>query len=62
MERIIPPITYLQFIDKIKKSNYGGKEEFLKIRAKLPEWIDKEYQKTGLLGKKEYVYADGEEQ
>jgi len=36
MNQIIPPLTYLQFIEKIKKSNYGGEKEYKEIRKNFP--------------------------
>lgn len=34
---IIPHITFFDFMNKIKSEEFGGKEEFDKIRETLPD-------------------------
>ena len=56
----IPTITFSNFIDKIKEANYGGKQEFLEIRAELPDWVEELDLKCGALDEEGYIYANGE--
>lgn len=61
MNQIIPPLTYLQFIEKIKKSNYGGEKEYKEIRKNFPSWVHELNQQAGIMGKEDFIYAEGEE-
>lgn len=45
---VIPEISFFEFMDKIKKSKYGGEEELKTIRAKLPKKIIQNDIKTGV--------------
>ena len=45
---IIPEITFFDFIKKIKEDEYGGEEELIKIREKLPKEIIDNDKKTGV--------------
>lgn len=47
---IIPEITFFDFMDLIRKSEYKGLEEFKEIRSKLPQYIIDNDLKTGVLG------------
>mgnify|MGYP003319327316 CR=1 FL=1 len=58
---IIPSITFFEFIDKLKSSEFKGKEEFEKIRNDLPEWVTDLDLKSGVLGSEGYIYCEGEE-
>ena len=49
---IIPSITFFDFLKKVKSEPYGGEEEFNKIRKKLPEYIIKNDEKSGVLGER----------
>lgn len=46
----IPEITFFDFMDKVKNDPYEGEEEFVKIRAKLPQYIIDNDIKSGVLG------------
>ena len=54
---VIPQITFFDFMEKLKMEEYGGKEEFDKLRAELPEWVQKLDMKSGVLGEEGYVYT-----
>lgn len=56
----IPEISFFDFIDRIKSDDYNGKEEFDKIREKLPDWVIECDKKSGVLGDEGYIYHDGE--
>lgn len=58
---IIPEITFFDFMKKIKEESYGGKEEFDKIRAELPEWVTALDKKSGVLGDEGYIYTEEED-
>jgi hypothetical protein len=60
MVNIIPKITFWDFMKKIKTDPYGGKEEFDKIRKKLPKWVIDYDMKSGVLGEEGYIYTLGE--
>lgn len=45
---IIPEISFFEFMDKIKTEEYGGEEELMKIRNKLPEKVINNDIKTGV--------------
>ena len=45
---IIPEISFFEFMDKVKSEEYGGEEELIKIRAKLPQEIIDNDLKTGV--------------
>ena len=45
---IIPDISFFEFMDKIRKENYGGEEELKKIRAKFPKKVIANDLKTGV--------------
>lgn len=45
---IIPKITFWDFMKRVKEEEYGGEEEFQRIRAKLPEDIIANDQKSGV--------------
>lgn len=45
---IIPKISFFEFMDKIKNEEYGGEEELIKIREKLPKEIIENDIKTGV--------------
>ena len=62
MINIIPQMTFFEFMEKIKKSDYRGKEEFLEIREALPKWIIELDLKSGVLGEEGYVYSLGEQE
>ena len=47
-------------MDKIKSEEFGGKEEFDKIRARYPAWIKELDLKLGVLGEEGYVYTKAE--
>lgn len=47
---IIPEITFFDFLDLVKGSEFGGQDEFNEIRARLPEEIIQNDLKTGVLG------------
>jgi len=50
---IIPQISFFEFMEKVKREEYRGDEEFKEIRSRLPqELIDNDI-KTGVLGKDE---------
>lgn len=57
---IIPAITFFDFMKLIKDQEYNGKEEFLKIREELPEWVIDLDLKSGVLGKENYIEVEGE--
>lgn len=57
---IIPRVSFFEFMDMVKNSEYRGKEEFDKIRAVLPSWIIELEKKSGVLGNEGYIYTDGE--
>ena len=54
---IIPKITFFDFMDEIKKSDYKGKEEFDSIRKELPDWVNELDKKSGVLGDEGYIYT-----
>ena len=54
---IIPKITFFDFMDEIKKSDYKGKEEFDSIRKELPNWVNELDKKSGVLGDEGYIYT-----
>ena len=58
---IIPEITFFDFMKKVKEEPYGGKEEFDKIRAELPEWVTALDKKSGVLGDEGYIYTEEED-
>jgi len=60
MVNIIPKITFWDFMKKIKTDEYGGKDEFDAIRAKLPKWVIDLDMKSGVLGEEGYIYTTGE--
>ena len=45
---IIPEITFYDFMDRVRTEEYGGEEEFKRIRASLPEEIIENDKKTGV--------------
>ena len=45
---IIPEITFFDFMNKVRTEEYGGDEEFKKIRAALPQEIIENDIKTGV--------------
>ena len=45
---IIPKVSFFEFMDKIKNEEYGGEEELIKIREKLPKEIIENDIKTGV--------------
>ena len=45
---IIPQITFFDFMEKVRTDEYGGEEEFKKIREALPEDIIANDKKTGV--------------
>lgn len=45
---IIPEISFFEFMEKVKSEEYGGEEELINIRAKLPEEIIENDKKTGV--------------
>lgn len=45
---IIPEITFFDFMEKIKNEEYGGEEEFKRIRSELPQDIIDNDIKTGV--------------
>ena len=45
---IIPEITFFDFMNKVRTEEYGGDEEFNKIRKSLPEDIIENDKKTGV--------------
>lgn len=45
---IIPEISFFEFMEKVKSEEYGGEEELIKIRAKLPQEIIDNDLKTGV--------------
>lgn len=45
---IIPEITFFEFMESIKTEDYGGEEELMSIREKLPEDILENDRKTGV--------------
>lgn len=45
---IIPEITFFDFMNKVRTEEYGGEEEFKKIRKKLPKKIIANDKKTGV--------------
>lgn len=45
---IIPKISFFEFMDKIKNEEYGGEEELIKIREKLPKEVIENDIKTGV--------------
>lgn len=45
---IIPKITFWDFMSKVRTEEYGGEEEFKKIRASLPEELIENDRKTGV--------------
>lgn len=45
---IIPTISFFEFMDKVKEEAYGGEEELIKIRSKLPQDIIDNDKKTGV--------------
>lgn len=45
---IIPKITFWDFMKKVKEDEYGGEEEFQRIREKLPEDIIANDKKSGV--------------
>lgn len=47
---IIPKVSFFEFMDRVKTEEYGGTEEFRKIREKLPKKIIENDLKTGVLG------------
>ena len=47
-------------MDKIKSEEFGGKEEFDKIRAEYPAWVKELDLKSGVLGEEGYVYTKAE--
>lgn len=57
---IIPQITFFDFMDKIRSEEFGGKEEFDKIRAEYPAWVKELDLKSGVLGEEGYVYTKAE--
>lgn len=46
---IIPNITFFEFFEKVKNSEYNGDEEFKEIRSKLPDYILENDKKSGVL-------------
>ena len=57
---IIPQITFFDFMNKIRSEEFGGKEEFDKIRAEYPAWVKELDLKSGVLGEEGYVYTKAE--
>ena len=55
-----PQITFFNFMDKIKSEEFGGKEEFDKIRAGYSAWVKELDLKSGVFGEEGYVYTIGE--
>ena len=47
---IIPEITFFDFLELVKTSEFGGQDEFDAIRSRLPEEIIQKELKTGVLG------------
>lgn len=47
-------------MNKIKFEDFGGKEEFNKIREILPDWVKELDLKSGVLGEEGYVYTNAE--
>ena len=47
-------------MDKIRSEEFGGKEEFDKIRAEYPAWVKELDLKSGVLGEEGYVYTKAE--
>lgn len=47
-------------MNKIKSEDFGGKEEFDKIRETLPDWVRELDLKSGVLGEEGYVYTETE--
>ena len=47
-------------MDKIKSEEFGGKEEFDKIRAEYPALVKELDLKSGVLGEEGYVYTKAE--
>lgn len=45
---IIPEVTFWDFMKRVREEEYGGEEEFAKIRASLPEDIIANDKKTGV--------------
>lgn len=45
---VIPEISFVEFMDKIKTEEYGGEDELKEIRGKLPKDIIKNDIKTGV--------------
>jgi len=58
---IIPEITFFDFMEKIKESEYSGKAEFDKIRENLPEWVVTLDKKSGVLGEEGYIHTIDEQ-
>lgn len=61
---VIPPLTFWQFMDKIRTDEFGGKQQFLQIRSRLPEWVQRIEKSTGVLGHQAsdlYIPCQGEE-
>ena len=55
-----PQITFFDFMDKIKSEEFGGKEEFDKIRAGYPTWVKELDLKSGVLREEGYIYTKAE--
>ena len=62
MVGIIPQITFFDFMEQISNEEYKGKEEFIKIRQELPDWVINLDKKSGVLGDEDYIYVIDEKQ
>ena len=47
-------------MDKIKSEEFGGKEEFDKIRVGYPAWVKELDLKSGVLHEEGYIYTKAE--
>lgn len=45
---IIPEMSFFEFMDKVRDDEYGGEEELIEIRSKLPEDVIERDKKTGV--------------
>jgi len=49
-------------MEQISNEEYKGKEEFIRIRQELPDWVINLDKKSGVLGDEDYIYVIDEKQ
>lgn len=55
-----PTHTFDEFMNLLKESTYGGREEWNSIRSRLPHWVTELDKKSGVLGEEGFFISDYE--